>query len=70
MKLKITEGINRYDGLPTFHVYKWIASDILNGRWSYLATRGTIQEARDFMQLQIRLGDDPLAEKVVEEFEG
>lgn len=71
MKLKITETVNRYNAKPCFQVYRWETHDwCKEGRWSYMTSFGTVDEAREFMQLQIKLGDAPLPEKLVEEFEG
>lgn len=71
MKLKITETVNRHNAMPLFQVYTWKIYDwCKEGRWDYLSSFSTIEKAREYVSLQVRLGDAPLPEKLVEEFEG
>jgi hypothetical protein len=71
VKLKITKGINRFDMSPTFNVYKWETTQYdREGRWGFLNCYADVEKAREFVALQIKLGDNPPQEELVEEFEG
>ncbi len=63
MKLKITEGVNQYDGTAMFYVYE--CRDGETETWHYAWGDKDLEKCRAFVERR----KNPTAEKLIEEHE-